>query len=657
MGNEAVEPRIRRGLPRGRRRAQGAEVFDDGTDFRLWAPVCESVELRLEESQAISALTREADGHWFVRLPQVRAGAHYRYRVDGQEWLPDPAARFLPEGPHGPAEVVDSRAFAWTDTRWRGVHKHGQIIYEMHVGTFSPEGTWAGAMSKLALLKELGVTVVEVMPICEYPGEFGWGYDGVQWFAPSRTYGRPDDLRRFVDHAHRLGLGVILDVVYNHLGPDGNYLARFSPFYFSKETTEWGASLNFDGEQCEAMRRLAIDSAAAWIDEYHFDGLRLDAIHSIFDRSAHHIVAAIARECRWAAGPRALFISAENETQESHYVQPVESGGAGLDALWNDDFHHTAVVALSGRRHAYYRDFHGTAAEWLAPAKYGFLFQGQCSEWQALRRGHPTRGLAMASFVSYLENHDQVANSLQGARLWQQSQPGCHRAMTALLLLGPWTPLLFQGQEWNCSSPFHYFAQHTPELAGLVRSGRAEFMAQFPGASPELLPDPGARETFDRCRLRWEERDLPLHERALKLHRDLITLRRQDLTLWGAHARKDVRVEFSALNATCGWLRFFADDPHGDRLLLINLGPDVDWRCVTDPLLAPPARDTCWRVLWSSEDPGYGGHGTFEPEDEEHGWTIPGSAATLLAPRPCDGGKGSARLTRMDARRARESAP
>ncbi len=647
-------------LPRGRRRAQGAEIFIDGTDFRVWAPACQAVELRLENTDVVQALEPEGDGHWFARIAAgAGAGTRYRYRVDGKDWIPDPAARWLPEGPHGPAEVVEPRAFSWTDARWPGLSHHGQIIYEMHVGTFSPDGTWAGAANKLMELKDLGITVIEMMPVTEYAGRFGWGYDGVAWLAPTRNYGHPDDLRRFVDQAHQHGLGVILDVVYNHLGPDGNYLERFAPWYVSQESNEWGASLNFDGEHNQAMRRLAIDSATAWIEEYHVDGLRLDAIHSIVDRSPEHIVAAITRECRAVAGARSLFISAENETQESGYIRPVDQGGGGLDAVWNDDFHHAAAVALSGRRHAYYRDFQGTTAEWLAAAKHGFLFQGQRSDWQSKRRGQATRELEMASFVAYLENHDQVANALQGRRLWQQSQPGCYRAMTALLLLGPWTPLLFQGQEWSASSPFHFFADHQPDLSRLVRAGRAEFMSQFPGATLERLPDPGSPEVLARCKLDWAERTSPWHERALRLHRDLIALRRQDLTLWGAHANDGVTLEFAPLTTTCGLLRFFVDDPggQGDRLLLVNLGPDIDLGCPAQPLLAPPSTSSCWRLLWSSEDPEYGGHGTFEPEDEECGWTIPGCAASLLGPRPCAVVSRQARLRRKDESRAREPSP
>ena len=628
---------------RGRRRAQGAELTEGGVDFRIWAPDHRRVEVVLDEGRELHALAREEDGHWGGLVKGAGAGTRYRYRLDGDlPDLPDPAARFLPEGPHGPAEVIDAAHFVWSDAAWTGLPLHGQIIYELHVGTFSEEGTWAGAIDKLAGLKELGVTVIEMMPVAEFPGRFGWGYDGVGWFAPTHLYGRPDDLRRFVDHVHGLGMGVILDVVYNHLGPDGNYLDRFAPAYFGEQNNEWGRSLNFDGARCQAMRRLTIDNAVSWIEEYHFDGLRLDATQSIFDKSTPHIVAEIGREARDAAGGRRLLITAENEVQDSNLLRSPELGGHGLDALWNDDFHHSALVALSGRRQAYYSDYRGTASEWLGVAKHGFLFQGQRSAWQSKRRGHSTRGLPMAAFIAFIENHDQVANSFWGERVWQQSSPGCHRAMTGLLLLGPWTPLLFQGQEWSSSAPFHYFADHKPDLARQVRAGRVEFMSQFPGSATaqgrNLLKDPGAPEVFAASKLNWKERSQESHARALLLHRELIALRHDDPTL-GAHAATGVSLEVTALTESCGVLRYFVDGPVSsvaarDRLLIVNLGPDITLGCRPEPLLAPP-RDpvhACWRTLWSSEDPRYGGSGSGEPESEEHGWTIPGCATILLGP-------------------------
>jgi maltooligosyltrehalose trehalohydrolase len=627
-----------------RRLAQGAEVVSNGVHFRVWAPGHRRVELLLDDGAKVRSLSPEDDGHWSTLVDGVGAGTRYKYRLDGEgEGFPDPVSRFLPEGPHGPSEIVDPRAFVWTDLAWTGLPLHGEVIYELHVGTFSPEGTWAGATARLPALKELGVTVIELMPVAEFAGRYGWGYDGVAWFAPTRLYGRPDDFRQFVDRAHALGLGVILDVVYNHFGPDGNYLEKFAPNYCSEKTNDWGRALNFDGEGCASVRRLVMDNAAYWIDEFHLDGLRLDATQNLHDKSGDHIVAALTRQARAIAGGRRLLIIGENGPQDTTFLRSPEIGGCGLDALWNDDFHHSALVALTGRRQAYYGDYFGTANEWLATAKHGFIFQGQRSTWQKTRRGGSTRGLPPAAFIGFLENHDQVANSLWGTRVWQESSPGCHRAMTALLCLGPWTPLLFQGQEWNASSPFHYFADQKPELATLVRQGRLDFLSQFQGiaaASRDVLPDPGSPELFEASRLRWEERDLPAHQRPLQLHRDLLALRRADPTV-GGYGRAGVSLEVASLSPTCGILRYFVDGPAAgarseDRLLVVNLGPDLDLQSPAEPLLSPPAEPghTAWRMLWSSEDPRYGGSGCAEPESEDRGWRLPGFAAVLLGPVP-----------------------
>ncbi|HEX2658461.1 MAG TPA: malto-oligosyltrehalose trehalohydrolase, partial [Polyangia bacterium] len=521
-----------------RRFAHGPEIVEGGVSFRIWAPKRTRVELVIDGRPEPIPLRREEDGYWSVVVGSATAGTRYRYRLDGEgPDLPDIAARYLPEGPHAAAEVVDHRTFTWTDDAWVGPELARAVMYELHIGTFSPEGNWAGAIAKLPALKELGVTVIEVMPVAEFSGDFGWGYDGVAWYAPTRLYGKPDDFRAFVDRAHALGMGVILDVVYNHMGAVGDYSAQFCPYYVGQTPTEWGNGLNYDGEHCEGVRALAVENAVYWIQDFHLDGLRLDAIQAITDHSAEHLVTALARATRAAAGKRRLLLVGENEPQDARLLrQHTEPGvGSGLDALWNDDFHHTAIVTLTGRRQGYFSDYLGQSREWLAAARHGFLFQGQRSAWQKQGRGHSTRGLAMNAFISFLENHDQVANSLWGARVWQQSSPAHHRAMTTLLLLGPWTTLLFQGQEWNSSAPFLFFAQHEEPLAGQVAQGRATFLAQFPGcATPEaqkMLRIPAEPATFQDSHLHWDEREQPLHARALRLHTDLLRLRREDPTL------------------------------------------------------------------------------------------------------------------------------
>ena len=617
-----------------RRLPVGAEVGPEGgTHFRVWAPAARHVQVVLEAGGGSSALTLEleAEGYFSGFAPRVDDGTQYRYRLDARpELLPDPASRFQPEGPHGPSRVVDPGRFAWSDAGWEGVGRDGQILYEMHIGTFTPEGTWAAATRELPELASLGVTVLEVMPVADFPGRFGWGYDGVDLFAPTRLYGLPDDFRRFVDRAHGEGLAVILDVVYNHCGPDGCFLKAFSPRYFTNRyTNEWGEAINFDGEDAGPVRELFIANAGYWIDEYHLDGLRLDATQSIHDASTDHVLAAISRRVREAGRGRRTLVVAENEPQHVRLIRPREAGGYGLDALCNDDFHHTARVALTGRREAYATDYRGTPQELISCAKWAYLYQGQRYHWQGKRRGTPSLEVSPTAFVTYLQNHDQVANSGRGERLHRLSSPGCYRAMTAFLLLAPQTPLLFQGQEFCASSPWHFFADHGPALAQLVRKGRLESLAQFPSlATPEMqavLPDPGDPATFEQCKLDLGERQR--HAEAYALHHDLLRLRRQDLVF-----RSQTRggMDGAVLADEAFLLRFFGG-PHGDRLLVVNLGRDLHLVPAPEPLLAPPA-GTHWELRWSSEDPAYGGSGMPPPERED-GWHLPGHAAFVVAAR------------------------
>jgi maltooligosyltrehalose trehalohydrolase len=489
-----------------RRYPVGAEPTAEGTHLRVWAPGRRRVEVRHgARLESGASLVAEPGGYFSVGVRGLGAGGRYAFRLDDDEKLyPDPASRFQPEGPHGPSEVVDAAAFVWGDGDWMGSGPLGQVIYELHVGTFTVEGTYAAAAERLAALHELGVTLIELMPVAEFSGRFGWGYDGVDLWAPHRHYGRPDDLRSFVDRAHRHGMGVILDVVYNHLGPDGNYLGSFSPAYFTdRYDNEWGAALNFDGDDAKPVRELFVENAGYWIEEFHFDGLRLDATQQIFDASSEHVIAEIGRRVRRAGGARATYLVAENEPQETRLVRPSARGGFGLDALWNDDFHHSAFVALTGHNEAYYADYNGRPQELLSAVRWGYLYQGQRYAWQKKRRGSPALDLAAANFVLYLENHDQVANSGFGARLATTTAPGDLRALTALMLLAPGTPMLFQGQEFGSTRPFLYFADHGRELGALVTAGRRKFLAQFPSlASPESqqrLPDPGAERPFERA--------------------------------------------------------------------------------------------------------------------------------------------------------------
>jgi maltooligosyltrehalose trehalohydrolase len=571
-------------------------------------------------------MEREADGHFTAVDPDARAGGRYWFRLDGERLRPDPASRWQPEGPLGPSAYVDPRLFAWTDAGWRGLRPDNQVIYEMHVGTFTPEGTWAAAARQLRELARLGVTAIEMMPVADFAGRFGWGYDGVDLYAPTRLYGTPEDLRAFVDAAHRTGIGVILDVVYNHIGPAGNYLAEFAEEYFTdRYANDWGPALNVEGPA--AARAFFVSNAAYWIDEFHMDGLRLDATQDIHDASREHVIASIVRTARGAAGPRSIVVVAENEPQDTRIVRSAPEG-YGADALWNDDAHHTAVVALTGRREAYYRDYLGSPQELISSARFGYLYQGQYYTWQKKRRGSPALDLPGHAFVSYLENHDQVANSGSGRRLHQLASPGRLRALTAWLLLGPATPMLFQGQEFWSSKPFLYFADHEPELAASIRRGRRELLAQFPSvadpAVSDALPPPDDPETFRRCTLDFAERER--HAEAYALHTDLLALRRSDPVF--AHAGTN-RPEGAVIGPGAFVLRYLDADA-GDRLIVVNLDVDLDFAPAREPLVAPP-RGGGWQPLWTSESPRYGGQGT-PPVDPSTAGVIPGACALVFTP-------------------------
>jgi maltooligosyltrehalose trehalohydrolase len=612
-----------------RRLPVGAEPLKEGgAHFRVWAPLRKSVQVLIKDAKI--ALDTEGDGYFSGLAPQTRAGMTYRYVLDGGEGFPDPASRFQPEGPHGPSQIVDPASFKWTDQQWTGVELHGQIIYEMHVGTFTREGTWEAATRELRHLAETGITVLEVMPVADFSGEFGWGYDGVDWFAPCRLYGSPDDMRRFVDTAHSLGMGVILDVVYNHFGPDGNYVGQFSRDYFThKHTTDWGDAINYDGENCGAVRDFVTSNAGYWIDEYHLDGLRLDATQNIYDDSKDHILAAITRAVRRAAGRRKTIVVAENEPQEVRLIESTDRGGFGMDGLWNDDFHHSAVVAVTGRNEAYYTDYLGKPQELVSAMKYGYLYQGQWYKWQKQRRGTPSLGFPQGAFVTFIENHDQVANSARGLRLHQMTAPGMYRAMTALMLLGPGTPMLFQGQEFASSAPFLFFADMPEWLLPLVREGRKEFLKQWRSIGTQsmldVLADPCSPSTFQRCKLDLSERER--NQESYRFHRDLIRLRRSDPVFASPGRRK---VDGAVLSPDAFLLRYFGSDGE-DRLLLVNLGKDLPLSPAPEPLLAPPAYRS-WRTLLCTESPQYGGTG-FIAYEQEHGseWTLTGQVAVVLA--------------------------
>ena len=643
-----VQPTTTRRLPIGAE-VQPAE-HGGGVHFRVWAPDRKHVAvvidgretpLAREDGDRTGSAESTGSGYFSGLIADAGDGTLYQLKLDDNDYLfPDMASRFQPEGPHGPSRVVEHTRFSWTDANWRGCTLEGQVLYEMHIGTFTPEGTWRAAAERLEALRDVGITLLEIMPIAEFPGKFGWGYDGVQWFAPTRLYGEPDDARAFIDRAHALGMGVILDVVYNHIGPDGNYLGEFSKSYFSKRyKNEWGDPLNFDGPGAHGMRELVLANVQYWIEEFHVDGYRLDATQQIFDASDDHIMAALSRVTRKAAAGRETLIFGENESQHARLMRPASRGGYGLDALWNDDFHHAAVVALTGHAEAYYSDYSGTAQELIACAKWGFLFQGQYYPWQKNGRGKPALDCRPAQFVTFIENHDQVANSARGDRLRMLTSPGRYRATIALYLLMPGTPLLFQGQEYGSTKPFLFFADHAGQLGADVRKGRAEFLSQFPSiadaGAQALLHDPADPEVFTRSTLDHTERDRPEHAVFVALHRDLLRLRRETPAFRSQAPRGLDGFVLNARNSGNGSealaLRFF--DESGDRLVLMNLGRDLELSPAAHPLIAPP-EDCDWTIEWSSEDPAYGGGGTppLGTDPWPGAWKLPGESLIVLAP-------------------------
>jgi maltooligosyltrehalose trehalohydrolase len=608
----------------------GARVGNDAVTFTVWAPRHDSLALRVDDREI--PMEPRPDGYFSVIVPGARAGQRYWFKLkDGLR--PDPASRYQPEGVFGASAIVDPASFPWTDADWTGAPpRHRNVVYEMHIGTFTTAGTWGAARVHLERLADVGVTTIEIMPLAEFSGRFGWGYDGVFLFAPFHEYGFPDDVRVFVNDAHRLGIAVILDVVYNHLGPVGNVVHEFSDWYFAEHDTDWGRGFNLDGPHSTPVRNFMRANVRHWIEEYHFDGLRFDAVHSIVDRSPEHIVHELTRHAREIAQPRRLFVVAENESQDVTLLNDVdEHGPGGLDALWNEDWHHAAFVALTGQNEAYCTDYDGTANEFAAMARWNLLYQGQWYSWQKQRRGTDARACSGAAFVCFLENHDQVANTGRGMRLHQLPNQSRWRAMVSLLLLGPNVPMLFQGQECATTSPFTYFADHDGELAEAVRKGRLEFLSQFPSLTDpetrEVLPDPADETSFRACRISWSAH--PGADEARLLHTHLLALRHTDPVLSGL-GTADTQVAASAPTPEIVLLRYTAGDD--ERLVVVNLGRRTTLR-MNDPLLAPASRQLRWTMTWCSERGVYGGTGVA-PLDLEGLWRLQANCAWLFRAEP-----------------------
>ena len=507
----------------------GASLKNDGCDFRVWAPLPAQVTLRLMSSASAGTrdlkMLRSSDGYFSIHT-EARAGDRYFYIAGDSKPLPDPVSRLLPEGVHGPTEIVDPTRFPWTDRNWRGLPLSDYIIYELHTGTFTPQGTFAAAIEKLSYLKSLGITVIELMPVAAFPGTRNWGYDGVSPYAVQSSYGGPEALRGFVDAAHALGLAVILDVVYNHLGNEGNYLRQFGPYFTDRHKTPWGEAINYDQECCQPVREYVVQNALYWIREFHFDGLRLDAVQTIVDDSPTHILADIGEEVRKLAraSRREVCVIAETDQNDEKIVRPRARGGYGLDALWSDDFHHAVHAFFTGERQGYYQDF-GEPEQIVKALNEGFVFQGQPARyWNGYPRGTPAQGIPAPAHVICLQNHDQVGNRPQGERLTTLVPRGARMAVAALLLLSPHTPLMFMGEEYDEHNPFLFFTDYgDPELRWAVSQGRRDEFRDF-GHGTTIGPDPQSPATFGRSKLNWLAAND--ENKMLAWYRSLLDMRR-----------------------------------------------------------------------------------------------------------------------------------
>ncbi|MGW2148441.1 malto-oligosyltrehalose trehalohydrolase [Nonomuraea bangladeshensis] len=532
-------------------------------EFRVWAPERERVELVLGERRLPM---RPAAGGWWERtVEEAGPGTDYAYALDGGPPRPDPRSAYQPHGPHGPSRIVDHAAFPWTDAAWRGTPLPGAVLYELHVGTFSPEGTFDGVIERLPHPAALGVDAIELMPVAEFSGRRGWGYDGVSLYAPHHAYGGPDGMRRLVDACHAHGIGVVVDVVYNHLGPSGNYLPEFGPYFTGRHTTNWGDGVNFDGPGSGEVRAFVIDNALMWLRDYHCDGLRLDAVHAIADHSAAHVLERLAEEVAELAAHvrRPLFLIAESDLNDPRFVRSRESGGYGLDAAWADEWHHALHAALTGERDGYYADF-GPLGLLAKALRQAWVYDGTWSPHRGRVHGRSPAGLSGHRFVVCAQNHDQVGNRARGERSGALMSEGRLRVAAALLLTAPFTPMLFQGEEWGAGTPFQYFTDHEdPELGRAVSEGRRREFAAF-GWEPGQVPDPQDPATFDRSRLDWDEPGEEPHAGLLAWHRELIALRRR------LPALTDGRLD--RVRADCDEAAGLVSVERGPVLVAANLG-------------------------------------------------------------------------------------
>jgi len=513
----------------------GAEIDPEGVRFALWAPSHEHIALQITGQSETLPLRRDAAGWHRLTTGRAASGSRYRFVLPDGTVVPDPASRFQPDDVHGASEVIDPRAYRWGDARWRGRPWNEAVVYELHLGCFTEAGTFASAIGRLAHLRELGITAIELMPLADFPGGRNWGYDGVLPFAPDSSYGAPHQLKALIDAAHGHGLMVLLDVVYNHFGPEGNYLSLYAPQFFSvRHHTPWGAAINFDGEDSHTVREFFIHNALYWLTEFHCDGLRLDAAHAILDDGPVHFLAELARRARSALPDRQLHLVLENEDNQAHFLERDAHGNAQLfSAQWNDDAHHVLHAAASGDAEGYYSDYIGQTDRLGRALAQGFAFQGELMPYRGSARGEPCAHLPPSAFVAFIQNHDQIGNRAFGERITALAPTAAVRAIAAVYLLLPQIPMLFMGEEWRSERPFQFFCDFGAELGAAVSDGRRQEFARFQAFRDEAMrariPDPQALQTFSDSKLDWSELDAPESAATLRWYRELLAVRRQHL--------------------------------------------------------------------------------------------------------------------------------
>lgn len=588
------------------------------TQFRVWAPGASRVELQIERpGRELAPMQRSEAGYWERTEDSAPAGTRYRYRVDGGSPRPDPASRFQPEGVHGPSEVIDA-AFGWTDQGWTAPPLDRCVLYELHVGVFTPEGTFDAIVPRLEELRELGVTLIELMPVAQFPGARNWGYDGVFPFAAQNSYGGPDGLRRLVDACHGRGIGVAMDVVYNHLGPEGNYLAEFGPYFTGRHRTPWGPAINFDGPASDEVRRYFIENALAWVRDFHMDALRLDAVHGIFDSSAYPFLEELADAVRALAARlgRRVHVIAESDANDPRLIRPKCAGGYGLDAQWADGFHHALRVLMTGEREGYFQDY-GELRHLAKAFEEGFVYTGEYSTFRGRRHGAPARDVSAERFVVCSQNHDQAGNRMLGERLASLVRYEDLKLAAAAVILSPHTPLLFMGEEYGEPAPFLYFVSHSdPDLVEAVRRGRAQEFAAFSWRGEP--PDPQAEETFLRSKLDSTLRGRERHAQLLAYYKELLRLRREVSAL--ASLDKDtLSVEISEESRALLVRRWRDDD---ETILVLCFSESA----VRLDRAFPPGR---WWKMLDSADALWLGPGGVLPERIDQ----PGQGPLTLAPR------------------------